>query len=231
MKKNSKKAIASFFAAALVLVGGYTFHNDGLSVPEFFQDIFVQTSSGNGIDNLEKTKFPEDIIKIQEEGIKPFGYINAAVEKVVDGDTFHIKYKNAGYKVRMLDIDTPESVKSGVEAQPFSVEASNLTKDILAGRTVKLVFEKETADQYDRLLAHVILEDGTYYNALMVQNGYAISVFYKPNTLLKDFISDLQDGAIIKKAGFWQLPEASRPFIKNNKGNYIASYKLKADAA
>lgn len=38
--------------------------------------------------------FPESILKIKKEGIAPFGYINASVEKVVDGDTFHIKYKN-----------------------------------------------------------------------------------------------------------------------------------------
>ncbi len=182
-------------------------------------------------ENLEKTTFPESIIKIQEEGLQPYGYINAFVEKVVDGDTFHIKHGNEDYKVRMLDVDTPESIKSGVDAQPYALEASELTKKTLTGQKIKLVFEKDTTDQYGRLLAHVILEDGTYYNALMVENGYAISVFYSPNTLFKDYFSELQNKAIENKAGFWKLSEKDRPFLKNSKGKYIAAYKLKEDDA
>lgn len=190
-----------------------------------------QSGSAKNTEILEKTTFPESIITIQSEGIAPFGYINASVEKVVDGDTFHIKYKNQEYKVRMLDIDTPESVKSGVDAQPYAIEASDFTKATLKDKNVKLVFEKDTTDKYGRLLAHIILKDGTYYNAMMVQNGYAISVFYNPNTLFKEYFTELQNKAIDNKSGFWQLPESERPFIMNSKGKYIAAYKLKADAA
>lgn len=217
MKKKNIKKLATLISAVVVLIGGYIYNNDGIPLADTEQ--------------LIKTPFPESIIEIQKEGIVPFGYINASVEKVVDGDTFHIIYKNKNYKVRVLDIDTPESVKSGVEAQPYAIEASDLTKNTLTGKNVKLVFEKETKDQYDRLLAHVILEDGTYFNAMMIRNGYAICVFYSPNTLFKDYFTELQNKAIENKAGFWQLPESRRPFIKNNKGKYIASYKLKADAA
>ncbi len=190
-----------------------------------------QSNSKNNTGVLEKTTFPESIIETQKEGIVPFGYINASVTKVTDGDTFHIKYDNQDYKVRMLDIDTPESVKSGVEQQPYSKEASDLTKEVLTGKEVKLIFEKDTTDQFNRLLAHVILEDGTYYNALLVQNGYAISVFYSPNTLLKDYYSELQSKAIENKAGFWKLPESKRPFIKDSKGKLVSAYKIGARAA
>jgi len=195
------------------------------------QSADTQNSSAKNTDQLEKIIFPESIVKTQKKGIAPFGYINVSVTKVTDGDTFHIKYDNQDYKVRMLDIDTPESVKSSVDPQPYAAEASDFTKEILTGKKVKLVFEKDTTDQYDRLLAHVILDDGTYYNALMVQNGYAISVFYSPNTLLKDYFSDLQSKAIEDKVGFWQLPESKRPFIEDSKGKFVAAYKLKAKAA
>lgn len=189
------------------------------------------SGSNKNTAQLEKIIFPEAIVKTQSEGIAPFGYINTSVTKVIDGDTFHIKYNNQNYKVRMLDIDTPESVKSSVDAQPYAVEASDLTKKILTGEKVKLIFEKDTTDQYDRLLAHVILEDGTYYNAQMVQSGYAISVFYSPNTLLKEYFFELQNKAIENKNGFWVLPESERPFIEDSKGKYVAAYKLKAKAA
>ncbi len=190
-----------------------------------------RSGSAENTEQLEKLTFPESILKIEKEGIVPFGYINAIVEKVVDGDTFHIKYKNKKYKVRMLDIDTPESVKSGVDVQPYAIEASDFTKATLKDKNVKLIFEKDTTDTYGRLLAHVILEDGTYYNAIMVLKGYAVSVFYNPNTLFKEYFTELQNKAIEDKFGFWKLPDSERPFIKNSKGIYMPAYKLKADAA
>ncbi|MDF2987658.1 MAG: micrococcal nuclease-like nuclease [Eubacterium sp.] len=192
-----------------------------------------QNSSGSvkGQDSVKGTTFPDNIIEAKEEGIVPFGYIEATVTKVTDGDTFHITYNGRDYKVRMLDIDTPESVKSGVKPQPFSKEASELTKETLTGKKVKLIFEKGTTDQFDRLLAHVVLEDETYYNAYMVENGYAICVFYSPNTLLRDYFNQLQAKAIDAQTGFWRLSEADRPFIKDSKGKYIATYKSKKSKA
>ncbi|OPX42936.1 thermonuclease precursor [Ruminiclostridium hungatei] len=175
--------------------------------------------------------FPSELLQSEKEGIAPFGYIEAHVDRVTDGDTFHITYKSKEYKVRMLDIDTPESVKSGVKPQPYSEEASSLTKEMLTGKKVKLLFEKDTTDQFGRLLAHVLLEDETYYNAYMVENGYAICVFYSPNTLLKEYFNRLQDSAIKERKGFWQLPEKERPFIKDSKGKYVAAYKLRNKAA
>jgi len=195
------------------------------------QSTDIKSSSNKTTEQPEKTTFPESLVKTQKKGIAPFGYINASVTKVTDGDTFHIKYDNQDYKVRMLDIDTPESVKSGLDPQPYAAKASDLTKETLTGKKIKLIFEKDTTDQFDRLLAHVILEDGTYYNALMVENGYAIAVFYSPNTLLKDYFFELQSKAIENKAGFWQLPESERPFIEDSKGKLVAAYKLKEKAA
>lgn len=181
---------------------------------------------------VEKIEFPYDLVEVSQiEGIEPFGYINAKVIKVTDGDTLTVSYNNQEFKVRMLDVDTPESVKSGVPAQPYSQEASDFTKEILTNKNIRLIFEKGTTDQYGRLLAHIVLEDGTFYNATLIQKGYAISVFYSPNTLLKKYYADLQDKAIADKAGFWSLPEDERPFVLDSKGKYVAAYKVQDKAA
>lgn len=231
MKKKTITTLAALIATVIVTTGTLINENDGTALSGILQtEIFNKSADISG-QNLEKTEFPETILKAVEEGIAPFGYIEAVVTEVVDGDTFHIEYKSREHKVRLLDIDTPESVKSGVKPQPYSAEASEITKKMLTGKKVKLIFEKEEYDQFGRLLAHVILEDGTYYNALMVQNGFAICVFYSPNTLLKQYFTGLQDTALKKGKGFWQLPEKDRPFIKDAKGKYIASYKLKKKAA
>ncbi len=219
MKKKTIASVASIITAAFMVFGSY-FYQDGNKASDN-----GKSSTYSSIQTMEKIEFPDSIIDVSGEGIEPFGYINANVTKVTDGDTFHAQYKDKEYKVRMLDIDTPESVKSGVNPQPFSGEASDLTKDTLTNKSVKLIFEEDTTDQYGRLLAHVVLKDGSFYNAMMVNEGYAISVFYSPNTLLKSFYDKLQNDAITEGKGFWKLPENARPFVKNQKGKYVASYK------
>ncbi len=242
-KKTISAAIITIATAALVLAGSFISHLDESNSTNITAPTSTVSQQSNEDKNLPdltdktdqsptaKIYFPENLLKVGEEGIVPFGYIEAEVTKVTDGDTFHIKYKKEEYKVRMLDIDTPESVKSGVKPQPYSKEASELTHKMLSGKKVKLIFEKGTRDQFDRLLAHVILEDETYYNAYMVKNGYAICVFYSPNTLMKEYFNKLQDDAINAEEGFWKLPVKERPFFKDSKGKYIASYKLKEKAA
>jgi len=248
MRKKTITTLATIATAAVIFIGSYVTKNESDKLPQNItaqnsltqssaiqsnssQSNSTQSTSNKGTNQLENPTFPEAIVKIENEGIAPFGYINASVTKVVDGDTFHITYDNEDYKVRMLDIDTPESVKSGVDPQPYAVKSSDFTKKALTGKKIKLVFEKDITDQYGRLLAHIILVDGTYYNALMVQNGYAIAVFYSPNTLLKEYFSNLQSKAIENEKGFWQLPENERPFIKDSKGKFVAAYKLQAKAA
>ncbi len=219
MKKKTIASVASIITAAFVVFGGYIYQDGNKT------GVNDKPSTYSSIQTLEKLEFPDSILDVAGEGIEPFGYINATVTKVTDGDTFRAKYKNKEYKVRMLDIDTPESVKSGVDPQPFSGEASDLTKETLTNEEVKLIFEEDTTDQYGRLLAHVVLEDGSFYSAMMVNEGYAISVFYSPNTLMKSFYNKLQNDAIKEGKGFWDLPDNERPFVKDKKGKYIASYK------
>ncbi len=239
MKKKTISALATLATAAIIAIGSLITNQganlpNGSSADSALSSDIKSSYTGPAASKEEthlKVTFPSELLKAEQEGIVPFGYINALVTKVTDGDTFHIKYKDNVYKVRMLDIDTPESVKAGVEPQPFSKEASSITKEMLIDQKVKLIFEKDTTDQFDRLLAHVILDDETYYNGYMVLNGYAISVFYSPNTLLKAYFNDLQDTAIAEERGFWQIPEKDRPFIKDSKGKYVAAYKSKDKAA
>lgn len=234
MNKKTIKTLAAIFTSAVIFAGSYIIKSDDI---DFRHDISSaaageQSSTGKSSDTQYITvTFPYSIVDVKNEGIEPFGHIDATVTKVTDGDTLRVEYKKKEYKVRLLDIDTPESVKSGVDPQPFSEEASELSKKTLTGKKVKLVFEKGTTDQYDRLLAHLILEDGTFYNAMMVQNGYAICVFYSPNTLLKGYYAELQKDAIQNNRGFWALPEEERPFVEDSKGKFTAAYKVKKDAA
>lgn len=167
---------------------------------------------------------PAKIEKADKEGIVAGGYINAFVVKAVDGDTLSVKYMNRNYKVRLLDIDTPESVKEGVPVQEFSKEALKYTGSKTINANVKLVFGKSLKDKYGRLLAYVVLKDGIFLNAQLVRNGYARAEIIPPNIELADYFYKLEQKAVEEKKGLWALPEGKRPFIKDENGIYIPRY-------
>jgi micrococcal nuclease len=178
--------------------------------------------------------YTDTAIKVPDagmEGLKSGGYIKAKVIKVVDGDTVNVKYKSSEYKVRLLCIDTPESVKKGVAIQPYGVEASNFMKKEVLGKDVTLIFDKGLRDKYGRLLAFVIVGNGVNINAMLVGEGYARVEIVKPNSTFEDYFYELEQKAIGKKLGLWGLPSDEQPFVKDKNGYYIPSYYIKEKAS
>ncbi len=193
----------------------------------------ASNNAGSRNDNLydKITGVPGLIAHNSEQGLMPKGYAQVYVKRAVDGDTLAVIYKGDSLRVRLLDIDTPESVKQGVSAQPYAKEASNFTRKLVQGEKVKLIFEEGLKDKYGRLLAHVFLKDGTYLNAVLVRNGYARAEIISPNTVLKDYFLNLQEKAMKNKAGLWSLPQDEQPFVKNEYGEYVPRFWLVEDAS
>lgn len=104
--------------------------------------------------------------------------------RVVDGDTIMVIYNNEETKVRLIGIDTPESVHSDQSKNTTEgIIASNYTKKLLQDvNKVGLEFDVDKFDIYNRLLAYVYLEDGTMLNYHLLENGYAQIMTYPPNT-------------------------------------------------
>lgn len=126
------------------------------------------------------------------------------VVSVVDGDTFKINYNGTVTKVRLIGVDTPESVSSNQSKNnKYGVEASNYTKERLEGQTVHLEFDVQQTDKYGRLLAYVYLEDGTMYNKELLEKGYAQIATYPPNVKYVDEFTQIQKQAKENKVGFW----------------------------
>jgi len=135
------------------------------------------------------------------------------VERVVDGDTF--KMAN-GERVRLLGIDTPEKFqseklekdvkKSGKDKkaiQTLGKLSSEYVKNFVEGKKVKLVKEPGTdKDKYGRSLRYVYLEDGTFVNAKILQDGYANVYEYAPISKLDEFRKYVKD-ARENKRGLW----------------------------
>jgi micrococcal nuclease len=106
------------------------------------------------------------------------------------------------YRLRLIGIDTPESVKPGTPVECFGNEASSAAKALLEGEEVRLVKDVEEADQYDRLLRYVYLE-GEMANARLVANGYASAYTYPPNVRHADLFVQLEREAREDDRGLW----------------------------
>jgi len=108
---------------------------------------------------------------------------NAKVVRVVDGDTLVVDVGGTDERVRLIGIDTPESVKQGSPVECFGKEASKHTKELLSdGTPVRLVLDTEDRDRYRRLLAYVYrASDGEFINLALARDGYAGMLTYPPN--------------------------------------------------
>lgn len=95
------------------------------------------------------------------------------VLKVVDGDTIKIDYKGKTESVRLIGVDTPETVHPNKPVEFFGKEASAFTKNLLRGEHVYLRFGNEERGKYNRLLAYVFrAPDGLFVNLEIVRQGY-----------------------------------------------------------
>ena len=128
------------------------------------------------------------------------------VKKVSDGDTFWIDNgTEKGEKIRLIGIDAPESRATGKkQKQYFGEEAKQYLTQLILNKEVRLGYDITKKDQYKRTLAYVYLKDGTFLNAHLIQNGYAIIMTIQPNTKHADLFYKLQQEARENKRGLWK---------------------------
>jgi micrococcal nuclease len=139
------------------------------------------------------------------------------VERVVDGDTLKL---SGGERVRLIGVDTPEvhygdkllrdANKQGKDIrtiQELGRKASEFTKKLCGGKSVRLEFDTEKRDKYGRLLAYVYLEDGTFVNAKIMEEGYGHIMTIPPNVKYTDLFLELQRQARDGRKGLWGLEE------------------------
>ena len=128
------------------------------------------------------------------------------VTKVVDGDTFWVDNgTEKGLKIRLIGVDAPESRKTfKKEVGHYGKEAKAYLKGMLDGKSVKLVSDVDSLDHYGRTLSYVYLEDGTFVNADLMKNGYAMVMTIPPNVKYADLFYKLQVQARENKRGLWK---------------------------
>ena len=160
----------------------------------------------------------------------PKNSVKAILERVVDGDTMKLKLDETGeiITLRLLLVATPESVKKGVDPQPYSIEASNFTKStLLSGDTVYIEYDEgDKTDKYGRHLGYLWFysnDDCNWqmFNEKLISEGYArVGYIYSQKRYLNKLYK-AQDYAKLNKLNIWSVEG-----YVTNKGFDVDAYNL-----
>jgi micrococcal nuclease len=131
--------------------------------------------------------------------LDPGGRGKTRVERVVDGDT--VVLDDIG-KSRLIGIDTPEVYGGTVEC--YGPQASAFAKRVLTpGRRVRYEIGADPRDRYDRALIYLWLDDGRFFNAMLLRRGYATPLAIEPNTDRADLFERMARRAERRGVGMW----------------------------
>jgi micrococcal nuclease len=113
----------------------------------------------------------------------------AKVTRVVDGDTLTVLLDGQKVTVRLIGVDTPESVDPRKPVQRFAHEAAEFLRGLVEGKMVRLAYEPAGArlDRYGRTLAYLRLEDGTFVNREIIAKGFGFAYTKYPFQHMDDF--------------------------------------------
>lgn len=169
-------------------------------------------SSLDTILNSNVTQQSEALNKSKSE--IPEGSEEASVERVVDGDTMKLNLKNSNEVItlRLLLVDTPESVKPGVDPQAYAIEASNFAKEVLqVNDTVYIEYDSGSkTDRYGRHLGYLWYyskENNSWqmFNKTIIEKGFArVGYIYSQKKHL-DTLNEAQDKAKNSKLNIWSV--------------------------
>ncbi len=140
-------------------------------------------------------------------------FVAGIVVRAVDGDTAVVKVDGQERRVRLLGVDTPETVHPNKPVQFYGKEASNFTKESLNGKRVWLEYDSNPQDRYNRHLAYVWLANPktidetsireSMFNARLLLGGYAKVMIIKPNKRYEAEFRKFESEARQAKLGVW----------------------------
>lgn len=127
------------------------------------------------------------------------------VVAVSDGDTIKASINGKTETIRLIGVDTPETVDPHKTVQCYGHEASNFTKKTLQDQSVHLHADssQQDRDKYGRLLRYVFTNDGANFNLLLIQSGYGFEYTYKVPYQYQQQFKNAQAVASNQQVGLW----------------------------
>jgi len=142
----------------------------------------------------------------EENSVLPEG--SYVVERVVDGDTLRL---TNGETVRLIGVDTPETVKPNAPVERLGHEATTFTKEFLQKGSfqVRLSFDSDRRDKYGRLLAYVWVGDRLLNEELVLAGLARVETQYSYSRAMKDRLLQAESQAKIQRRGIWAFSESA----------------------
>lgn len=128
--------------------------------------------------------------------------VEGTATRVIDGDTFDVEIGGQKLVVRLIGVDTPETVHPSLGMQWYGKEATDFLKNTVEGKTVRLIFENQKIDRYGRALAYVY-QDDLMINEEILKKGYGYAYLRFPFSK-KDHFRQLEEEAKRRKIGLWE---------------------------
>ncbi len=161
--------------------------------------------------NQEIGRRETDYIPVQHQGEYSYpdlsGKDSAVITKITDGDTYHVELNGEDVTVRLIGVDTPESVAPESYRKENTEEGSKVSElvkeKISIGDTVYLEYDTSGTDRYGRTLAYVYFSDGTMVQDWLLSNGYAKVYTCEPDTKYAEHFEELESLAKEQKVGIW----------------------------
>lgn len=121
------------------------------------------------------------------------------VTQVIDGDTIIL---STGEHVRLIGLDTPELHHHSKPVMYFAQESREFTRRLVEGQEVRLEYDWQKKDKYNRTLAYVYLLDGRLLNAEIINQGYGFAYVRFPFKYIDEF-REYQREAMEEGRGLW----------------------------
>ena len=128
------------------------------------------------------------------------------VIKVIDGDTVSINISGEKKTLRLVGVDTPETVHPNKPVECFGIEASNYTKELLSDEIISIEYDSSQGevDKYGRTLVYIILPDGRNFNEVLIKEGYAYEYTYDNSYKYQKEFKDAEIYAKENELGLWK---------------------------
>ncbi len=128
--------------------------------------------------------------------------MSALIVRAVDGDTLEVEIDGRREDVRLIGVDTPETVKPGAPVECFGPQASAFAHRVADGRTARLELGVERRDVYGRLLAYVRI-GRRFINAILLRRGLARTLTIPPNDRFAARFRRIERAAARRGRGLW----------------------------
>ncbi|MDQ5952619.1 MAG: micrococcal nuclease [Patescibacteria group bacterium] len=129
----------------------------------------------------------------------------AIVQRVIDGDTVDVLWQGEEMRLRLIGMDTPETVDPRKPVQCFGKEASQHAHNLLDGQSVELEFDASQGevDKYGRILAYILLPSGKNFAEVMLRDGYAYEYTYDKSYKYQNIFKNAEQDARDSERGLW----------------------------